>query len=55
MLRAMPGALHAWVENSSVPAVVAYLIAGLVTVIRQVKPRKQELEKTKQSPMQPIS
>jgi len=41
------GAMHAWGESRSIPWTVAYLIAvliGVVSVIRQVKPRKQKPE-----------
>ena len=53
VLGAGMGAMHAWGESRSIPWTVAYLIAvliGIVSVFRQVKPRKHELENAEQSP-----
>jgi hypothetical protein len=46
MAGASLGALHAWGEGQSVPWTVAYLtlvLIGAVSLVRQLKPRKQEL------------
>lgn len=52
VLGAGMGAMHAWGESRSIPWTVTYLIAaliGIVSVFRQVRPRKHEPENTEQS------
>jgi len=46
-------AAYAWVESHSIPGTVIYSIAaliGVVSVLRQVWPRKQEPKNAEQSP-----
>ena len=53
LLGAGMGAMHAWGESRSIPWTVGYLIAaliGIVSVFRQVKPRKQKPQNAEQSP-----